>query len=481
MPDKALIEQFKAIVGPVHTLTDPADIEPYLTENRGLYRGNTSLVLKPASTEEVSAIMKLASQTKTPVVPAAGRTGHVGGHVPREAGTDIVVSLERMDKIRRIDATANYIIADGGAILADVQKAADGIDRLFPLSLGSEGSCRIGGNLATNAGGTAVLAYGNMRNLCLGLEVVLPTGEIWNGLRSLKKDNTGYDLRDLFIGAEGTLGIITGAVLKLFPKPRGHQVAFAATSSPEQALAFFNLASNRCASALTGFEIMARMAFDFTIKHTDGARDPLTAKYPWYTLVDVSTSDSQDAADAMMQSLLEDAFEQGVVEDAVIAKSQSEIDELWHMRNTMSEAQKPEGGSIKHDVSVPVSSVPAFLHEADAAVMKAVPDARICAFGHIGDGNIHYNISQPEGADKAAFLARWGEVNKIVHAIVLSHGGSISAEHGIGRLKRDELADIRQPIEIDLMQRIKQAFDPEGIMNPDKVLKSRTTLKDDRS
>jgi len=481
MPDKALIEQFKAIVGPAHALTDPADIEPYLTENRGLYRGNTSLVLKPASTEEVSAIMKLASQTKTPVVPAAGRTGHVGGHVPREAGTDIVVSLERMDKIRRIDATANYIIADGGAILADVQKAADGIDRLFPLSLGSEGSCRIGGNLATNAGGTAVLAYGNMRNLCLGLEVVLPTGEIWNGLRSLKKDNTGYDLRDLFIGAEGTLGIITGAVLKLFPKPRGHQVAFAATSSPEQALAFFNLASNRCASALTGFEIMARMAFDFTIKHTDGARDPLTAKYPWYTLVDVSTSDSQDAADAMMQSLLEDAFEQGVVEDAVIAKSQSEIDELWHMRNTMSEAQKPEGGSIKHDVSVPVSSVPAFLHEADAAVMKAVPDARICAFGHIGDGNIHYNISQPEGADKAAFLARWGEVNKIVHAIVLSHGGSISAEHGIGRLKRDELADIRQPIEIDLMQRIKQAFDPEGIMNPDKVLKSRTTLKDDRS
>ncbi|WP_082074626.1 FAD-binding oxidoreductase [Martelella endophytica] len=471
MTSTDLIARFTAIVGKPYALTEAADIEPYLTENRGLYRGATSLVLKPGSTEEVAAIMKLASETRTPVVPAGGRTGHVGGHVPREAGTDIVLSLERMDKIRKIDTTANVLIADGGAILADVQKAADDNDRLFPLSLGSEGSARIGGNLSTNAGGTAVLAYGSTRNLCLGLEVVLPTGEIWNGLRSLKKDNTGYDLRDLFIGAEGTLGIITGAVLKLFPKPRGHQVAFAAVNSPEQGLELFTLASQRCASALTGFEIMAGMAFAFTLKHTEGARDPLAEKHPWYTLIDISTADSQQSADQMMESLLEEAFEKEVVIDAVIAKSQSEIDELWHMRNTMSEAQKPEGGSIKHDVSVPVSAIPAFLHEADAAVTKAIPGARICAFGHIGDGNIHYNISQPVGADKAEFVARWGEINRIVHAIVLAHGGSISAEHGIGRLKRDELAEIREPIEIDLMQRIKHAFDPAGIMNPDKVLK----------
>ncbi|MET3599489.1 FAD-binding oxidoreductase [Martelella mangrovi] len=472
-PAPELIARFSQIVGPAHALTEAADIEPYLIENRGLYRGRTVLVLKPGSTEDVSAILKLASETKTPIVPAGGRTGHVGGHVPREDGADIVLSLERMDRIRSINAAGGYLIADGGAILADVQKAADEVDRLFPLSLGSEGSARIGGNLSTNAGGTAVLAYGNMRALCLGLEVVLPTGEIWNGLRSLKKDNTGYDLRDLFIGAEGTLGIITGAVLKLFPKPRGHQVAFAAVETPEKALDLFNLASNRCASALTGFEFMARMVFDFTVKHTEGARDPLATKYPWYTLIDVSTSDSQQTADQMLEALLEEAFEAGLVEDAVIAKSQGEIDELWHMRNTMSEAQKPEGGSIKHDVSVPVSDIPAFLHEADAAVMNAVPGARICAFGHLGDGNIHYNISQPEGADKAEFMGRWGEVNKLVHAIVLSHGGSISAEHGIGRLKRDELAEIREPIEIDLMQRIKHAFDPAGIMNPDKVLKSR--------
>ena len=471
-PEKDLIARFAEIVGADHALTDAEDIAPYLTETRGLYHGATALVLKPGSTEEVAAIMKLASETKTPVVPASGRTGHVGGAVPREEGTDIVLSLERMTNIRKIDTAGNFMVVDGGVILAEAQKAAADNDRLFPLSLGSEGSARIGGNLATNAGGTAVLAYGNMRNLCLGLEVVLPTGEIWNGLRSLKKDNTGYDLRDLFIGAEGTLGIITGAVLKLFPRPKGHQVAFAGVASPEKALELFNLAATRCASALTGFELMAEMAFAFTVKHTEGARNPLSATYPWYTLIDVSTSDSQESADAMITALLEEALEQGLVEDAVIAKSEAEIAELWHMRETMSEAQKPEGGSIKHDVSVPVSSVPAFLHEADAAVMAAVPGARICAFGHLGDGNIHYNISQPEGADKAAFLSRWGEVNAIVHAIVLAHGGSISAEHGIGRLKRDELARIREPIEIELMQRIKKAFDPAGIMNPGKVLKA---------
>jgi FAD/FMN-containing dehydrogenase len=316
-----------------------------------------------------------------------------------------------------------------------------------------------------------VLAYGNMRQLCLGLEVVLPTGEIWDGLRRLKKDNTGYDLRDLFIGAEGTLGVITGAVLKLYPKPRGHQVAFAGLASVEDALALFDRASSLCGPALTGFELMPRLGIEFTTRHIPGVRDPMETTHPWYALIDVSTADAAESAERMLQGLLEAGITDGLIENAVIAQSEAQRNALWHMRESMSPAQKPEGGSIKHDVSVPVSSIPAFLAEADAAVMTAIPDARICAFGHMGDGNIHYNISQPVGADREAFLARWHEVNAIVHAIVLKYNGSISAEHGIGQLKRDELAAIRSPIEIELMRRIKHAFDPAGIMNPDKVLR----------
>ena len=466
-----LIARFTAITGASHALTGESDIAPYLTENRGLYHGHSPLVLKPGTVEEVSAILKLASETGTPVVPQGGNTGLVGGQTPRTGGEDVVISLERLNRVRAVDPVANTITVDGGAILADVQKAAEAVDRLFPLSLGSEGSCRIGGNLSTNAGGTAVLAYGNMRQLCYGLEVVLPTGEIWNGLRSLKKDNTGYDLRDLFIGAEGTLGIITGAVLKLFPRPPGHEVAFAGVPSVEAALGLFQLAQARCGPALTGFELMPRLGVEFTARHIPGVRDPLPSAHSWYALVDISTSDSAETASGMMQALMEDGFAAGLVEDAVIAQSEAQKTALWHMRESMSPAQKPEGGSIKHDVSVPVSRIPHFMAEAEQAVLAAIPGARICAFGHMGDGNIHYNISQPVGADKQAFLDRWHEINVIVHGIVRAHDGSISAEHGIGQLKRDELAAIRQPIEIELMQRIKHAFDPAGIMNPDKVLK----------
>lgn len=469
----SLAERLRAfidIVGETNALTSLDDIKPYLTENRGLYHGASPLVLKPGSTAEVSAIMKLASETGTAIVPVSGRTGLVGGQVPREDGQDVLLSLERMNKIREVDAVADVIVADGGAILADVQKAAEAHGRLFPLSLGSEGSCRIGGNLATNAGGTAVLAYGNMRQLCLGLEVVLPTGEIWDGLRRLKKDNSGYDLRDLFIGAEGTLGIITGAVLKMVPRPRGKQVAYVGLASPEAALQLFEKASQRCGSALTGFELMPRIGIEFTTKHIAGVRDPLASIHPWYALVDISTSDSAETAEAMMQELLAEAFEAGLVSDAAIASSIAQQDAFWHLRESMSDAQKPEGGSIKHDVSVPVSRIPAFLAEADDAVHALMPDARICAFGHLGDGNIHYNISQPVGADKAAFIARWREVNAVVHAVVHRHTGSISAEHGVGQLKRDELAASRPAIETELMRRIKQAFDPAGIMNPGKVI-----------
>ncbi len=465
-----LIAQFTAIVGASHAVRDQAELAPRLVENRGLYQGTSPLLLKPASTEEVAEIMKLASKTGTAIVPQTGNTGLVGGQTPRAGASDIILSLERMNKVSEIDAVANVIVADAGCILEDIHTAADSINRMFPLTLASQGSCRIGGNLATNAGGTAVLAYGNMRQLCLGLEVVLPTGEIWNGLRKLKKDNTGYDLRDLFIGSEGTLGVITAAVLKLFPKPLGHQVAFVGLASPHAALTLFEKATSLCGSALTGFELMPRLGVEFTTKHISGVRDPLARPHAWYVLIDISTYDSSDTADAMMQVLLEEGLENGIVEDAVIAASDAQRQAIWHMRESMSEAQRPEGGSIKHDVSVPVSSIPEFMAAAETAVLQVIPDARICAFGHMGDGNIHYNISQPIGADKAEFIGRWREVNAIVHQLVLSCGGSISAEHGIGQLKRDELAHIRDGIEIDLMRRIKSAFDPAGIMNPGKVI-----------
>ncbi|MBP1850368.1 FAD-binding oxidoreductase [Rhizobium halophytocola] len=470
MPETPLLQRFIALVGEKNAMTEPSDVAPYLTENRGLYHGATPLVLKPGSTEEVSAILALASETGTPIVPAGGRTGLVGGQVPRDDGQDVVLSLERMNRVREVDPVANILVADGGCILADVQKAAEAHGRLFPLSLGSEGSCRIGGNLSTNAGGTAVLAYGNMRSFCLGLEVVLPTGEIWDGLRRLKKDNSGYDLRDLFIGAEGTLGVITGAVLKLFPRPLGRQVAFVGLKSTDAALKLFERAEKLCGTALTGFELMPRIGIEFTSRHIEGVRDPLATPHDWYVLIDISTSDSAATADAMMTTLLEAALGDELVEDAVIAASIAQQTEFWHLRESMSDAQKPEGGSIKHDVSVPISKIPVFMREAADAVMAAMPGARICAFGHLGDGNIHYNISQPLGADKADFIGRWREMNAVVHAIVRKHGGSISAEHGVGQLKRDELAGIRPEIETELMRRIKIAFDPAGIMNPGKVI-----------
>ncbi|MCF1434761.1 FAD-binding protein [Agrobacterium vitis] len=466
----ALLERFIAIVGPTNALTNQADITPYLTENRGLYHGASPLVLKPGSTEEVSRILALASETKSPIVPVSGGTGLVGGQVPRDNSSDILLSLERMNTVREVDPVGNVIVADAGCILADIQKAAADVNRLFPLSLGSEGSCRIGGNLATNAGGTAVLVYGNMRQLCLGLEVVLPTGEIWNGLRRLKKDNSGYDLRDLFIGAEGTLGVITGAVLKLYPQPLGHEVAFVGLKSPVEALALFEKAGALCGPALTGFELIPRIGIDFTSRHIPGVRDPLSSAHEWYVLIDISTSDAAETAKTILHDVLEQGVEAGLIEDAVVAGSVAQQKALWHMRESMSDAQKPEGGSIKHDISVPIAQVPAFMRQAEEAVLAAMPGARVCAFGHLGDGNIHYNISQPVGADKAQFISRWREINKVVHDIVRAHGGSISAEHGVGQLKRQELAQTRPDIETVLMTRIKQAFDPAGIMNPGKVV-----------
>ncbi|WP_075620557.1 MULTISPECIES: FAD-binding oxidoreductase [unclassified Brucella] len=470
MPDTALIERFAAIVGEKNALTAPEDIAAYLIEQRDLYHGRTPLVLRPGSTEEVAAIMKLATETRTPVVPQGGNTGLVGGQQPDESGAAIILSLGRMNRIRNLDTVGNLVTLEAGVILKNLQDAAEKAGRLFPLSLGAEGSCQIGGNLGSNAGGTAVLAYGNMRELCLGLEVVLPTGEILNDLRYVKKDNTGYDLKDIFVGSEGTLGVITAAVLKIFPQPKGKGVAYAGLRSPEDVLRLFQLATEHAGPSLTGFELMPRVGVEFTVRHVDGVRDPLESPHDWYVLIDISSSRSEEDARTTLETILTEAFENDLIQDAAIAESVAQAQSFWKMREEMSWAQKPEGGSIKQDISVPVASIPAFIHEANAATLDMIPGARVVCFGHIGDGNLHYNVSQPVGADKEAFLARWHDLNHRIHTIVASYGGSISAEHGIGQLKREELVFFKQDIALDLMRRIKAAFDPAGIMNPGKVL-----------
>ena len=463
-----LKSRFIAIVGENHALTASSDIAPHLIESRDLYHGLSDLVLKPDSVGQVSAILRLASDTGTPIVPQGGNTGHVGGQIPDRSGNSVVLSLSRMNRIRDLDPVGNTVTVEAGVVLKRLQEAADGVDRFFPLSLGAEGSCQIGGNLSSNAGGTAVLAYGNTRDLCLGLEVVLPTGEVMHGLKRLRKDNTGCDLRDLFIGAEGTLGIITAATLKLFPRPRGRSVAFIGTRSPDHALQLLSRA--KASGTLTGFELIARVGMEFAVRHIEGARDPLEAPHAWYVLAEFSSSRSDEDAGDAMELFLGAALEGGEADDAVIAQSGQQAAAFWRLREELSWAQKPEGGSIKHDISVPVAAIPAFINEADAAVDALIPGVRFCTFGHMGDGNLHYNISQPIGADKAAYLARWHEVNALVHDIVGKHDGSISAEHGIGQLKRGELARFKDPVALDLMRRIKNSFDPAGIMNPGKVL-----------
>lgn len=465
-----LLARFSAIVGEGNALRNAHDIEPYLIEPREKFGGKAALVLRPSTVEEVAAILKLATETGTAIVPQGGNTGLVGGQMPDASGQQVILSLSRLNRIRSIDPAGNLAIVEAGVILQTLQEAAEREGRLFPLSLGSEGSCQIGGNLSSNAGGTAVLAYGNTRELCLGVEVVLPTGEILNDLRYVKKDNTGYDLKDLFVGAEGTLGVITAAVMKLFPLPRGKGVAYAGLASPEDALKLLAIAQSHAGPSLTGFELMPRIGVEFSVAHTDGVRDPLQGVHQWYVLIDISSSRSAEDARETIEAILTEAYEAGLVEDATIADSTAQEKSFWHMREAMSLAQKPEGGSIKHDISVPVARIPEFIAEADAAVLDLVPGARIVCFGHMGDGNLHYNISQPVGADKEAFLARWVEVNTRVHDIVRAYRGSISAEHGVGQLKRKEIAETKSPVALDLMRRIKKAFDPAGIMNPGKVL-----------
>ena len=459
--------RFASIVGERYAVTDPAETERYTVEMRDLYRGHTPLVLRPGSTHEVAAILKLANETRTPIVPQGGNTGLVGGQIPH-AG-EVVLSLTRLNRIREIDPTSNTMTCDAGVILQTAQEAAASVDRLFPLSLGAEGSCTIGGNLSTNAGGTGALAYGVARDLVLGLEVVLADGRILNGLNKLKKDNTGYDLRHLFIGAEGTLGVITAAVLKLFPRPRSMETAFVGLASPRAALDLLMLAQERAGGALTSFELIARIGIEFAVRHAAGVRDPLAQRHDWYVLLELS-SPASEGLRATLEELLGDSVERGLVEDATIAANVDQQKAFWHLRTALTEVQKPEGGSIKHDVSVPVAAVPDFIAQASAAAEALVPGCRPVPFGHLGDGNIHFNISQPVGGDKAAFLARWDEMNAAIHGVVALFNGSVSAEHGIGVLKRRLLQEVKDPVALATMRALKTTLDPHGILNPGKVV-----------
>lgn len=461
-----LVAMFEAIVGKKNAMTDQADIASYLTEQRGLFHGRSPLVLRPGTTAEVSAICKLATEHKLALVPQGGNTGLVGGQIPLNG--EVIVSLRRLDRIREVDTASNIMTCEAGVVLQVAQQHASEADRLFPLSLGAEGSCTIGGNLATNAGGTAALAYGVAREMALGLEVVLADGRVLNLLSKLKKDNTGYDLRNLFIGAEGTLGIITAATLKLFPKPRAIETAFVGLMSPRHALTLLSLSQNEAAGTLTSFELLADIAVDFSVRHGINVRDPLTGKHAWYVLMELSSP--RDDARATIEAILGKALEDEIVEDGVIAANLSQRLAFWKLREELSAAQKPEGGSIKLDISVPIAAVPDFIEQANTAVTELIPGARPVSFGHVGDGNIHYNVSQPIGANATDFLARWNDVTAVVFPITLQLGGSISAEHGIGVMKRDELPDVKDKVAMELMRQVKAMLDPLGIMNPGKVL-----------
>jgi FAD/FMN-containing dehydrogenase len=469
-PSEETLDALVRIVGESHAIRDPGAMTPHLIEWRDRYVGKAALVLQPGSTEEVAAILKRANETRTAIVPQGGNTGLVGGQIPFENGNEVVVSLSRMTHVRDIDLDGNTMTVEAGLVLANAQAVAASAGRLFPLSLASEGSCQIGGVLATNAGGTAVLAYGSARDLTLGLEVVLADGSVWNGLKRLRKDNSGYDLKDLFIGSEGTLGIITAAVLRLFPRPAATVTAFAGLEHLDSATAFFSRAYGHAGPALTAFELMPRIGLDFVLRHSDGTKDPLKAPYHWYALFELSSAREGDDVTGLAETLLSEGIESDEIGDAVIASSLAQERELWRLRELMSEVQKHEGGSIKHDVAVPVARVPEFIARANRLVELMIPAARPVPFGHLGDGNIHYNVSQPPSMDRAVFLANWEALNAAVHEIVLDLGGSISAEHGIGRLKRDLLRHAKASLELELMRKIKQAFDPNGILNPGKLL-----------
>jgi FAD/FMN-containing dehydrogenase len=461
------LERFVAVVGEKNAIVDKDKQAPFLVEFRALWTGHSPVILRPGSTKEVSEILKIANETQTAIVPQGGNTGLVGGQIPHNG--EVVLSLQRLDKIREIDPVSNTVLCEAGVTLQRTREAAEKVDRLYPQLLPSEGTCTIGGNLSTNAGGTAALAHGIARSHALGLEVVLADGRVMNNLNKLKKDNTGYDLRDLFIGAEGTLGVITAAVLRLVPRPKSVETAWAAIPSVQAAVDLLGFATEMTAGGVTSFEIMSREGIDIVNRHSGTTRDPLSTKSPYVALIELS-SQRKDGLREAMEQILEAGLEKGLVLDATIAESVEQAKAFWRIRELFGEMQTREGGSIKHDVSVPVANIPAFIEEGNAAAVKLIPGARPLPFGHVGDGNIHYNISQPVGADKAEFLKRWDDMNDVIYKIVLKYGGSVSAEHGVGIVKRDYLPKIKDPVAYDLMKTLKRTLDPKGILNPGKVL-----------
>ena len=466
----AAVERIRRRLGPAACLETPQDVAPFVVDFRGLYRGATPLVACPASTADVAAVLATCNELGVAVVPHGGNTSYCGGATPGEFGDEIVLSLRRMNRLREVDPDNFSISVEAGCLLTDVQAAAESVDRYFPLSLGSEGSCQIGGNLSTNAGGLNAVRYGVTRELVLGLEVVLADGRVIDGLTSLRKDNTGYDLRDLFIGAEGTLGVITAASLKLFPRPRTVETAFLAV--PDIGAAVQLLARLRAATGdgVTSFEFLPRIAVELTAQHVPGVTDPLERPYESYVLCEISTAREDPALRSLLEASLEQAMADGIVLDAVLAESLAQRAALWKLRESVPEAQRAEGASIKHDVSVPIAALPRFMAEASAAVLALVPNGRMVAYGHVGDGNLHFNVSVPLSGDAELFMAQAPAIHAVVHAIVRQHRGSISAEHGIGRLKRADLARFKGAVDLDVMRAIKHALDPNGILNPGKVL-----------
>ena len=464
-----LRDRLHALLGPAGLIEDADTIAPRLRDHRGRYVGRSRFVIRPANTEQLAAAMTLLYEEGVPMVPQGGNTGLVGGATPHETGDEVLILTDRMRSIRAVDPAGDTITVEAGCPLAEVQAAAEAVDRLYPVSLASEGSCTIGGNLSTNAGGVQVLRYGNTREQVLGLEVVLPDGRVWHGLRALRKDNTGYDLKQLFVGAEGTLGVITAAVLRLHPRPRGRAVAFCAVAGVSAAVTLLERLRGVAGETLTAFELVPELGLGFVLAHMPGRRRPLGTVSPWYVLAEVA-SQGEDQRD-VMEAALAAAIEDGLVRDATIAASEAQAQALWALREDMSDAQRPEGASLKHDVSVPVPLIARFVEVASAAVHARDPGVRICCFGHVGDGNLHFNLSQPVGIPAADFMAQTGEFARLVHDIVHAHHGSISAEHGLGRLKVEEITRYHDQVERDLKRRIKTALDPKGLMNPGKVVK----------
>lgn len=463
-----LPDQLRGALGSAFVLTEPDDIAPHVTDWRGRYRGTAIAVVKPGNTAQVAEVVRLCRQAEVAIVPQGGNTGLCGGATP--VGGEVVVSLARMNHVRVVDAVNNTLTVEAGCTLADVQAAAAGVDRLFPLSLAAEGTATIGGNLSTNAGGVQVLRYGNARDLCLGLEVVLPDGRVWSGLRGLRKDNAGYDLKQLFIGAEGTLGIITAAVLKLHRLPRQVVTAWVAVPSPAAAVELLTHLRGILDERVTAFEYVGRAGFDLVLKNIPGSRDPLPGRPEHQVLIEVADTLTEVDLPAVVERTLADVAGHGLIADAVVAQSEAQAGALWRLRENISEAQKIEGISIKHDVSVPVSRIAEFIERAGRALEEGFPGVRIVCFGHFGDGNLHYNASHPDRDMNTRFIASTPNVNRTVHDIVNELGGSISAEHGLGQLKRGEILRYKSEVEMDLMRAVKQAIDPRGLMNPGKVI-----------